>query len=192
VSARSRAIEELYQMRRLAAFREHLKERLEDTRPAEPPEPLPYAVPFAKFFGQCSPVNAMDREIVDRLQEFTVVTPRLSPARLHRVEHVKCDPPIPLRHSRQHVRLPDAGHAVIRLISDSGIRQKCMPGIPSTQPRLYLQHQRHLPRPVLGRQKSDQRQRYQPVLHLYRHAVHLLTGASLPIVTAGAGGRGMR
>jgi hypothetical protein len=54
---------------------------------------------------------------------------------LHRVEHVKCDPPIPLRHSRQHVRLPDAGHAVIRLISDSGIRQKCMPGIPSTQPR---------------------------------------------------------
>jgi len=138
VSARSRAIEELYQMRRLAAFREHLKERLEDTRPAEPPEPLPYAVPFAKFFGQCSPVNAMDREIVDRLQEFTVVTPRLSPARLHRVEHVKCDPPIPLRHSRQHVRLPDAGHAVIRLISDSGIRQKCMPGIPSTQPSLLV------------------------------------------------------
>ena len=138
MSARSRAIEELYQMRRLAAFREHLKERLEDTRPAEPPEPLPYAVPFAKFFGQCSPVNAMDREIVDRLQEFTVVTPRLSPARLHRVEHVKCDPPIPLRHSRQHVRLPDAGHAVIRLISDSGIRQKCMPGIPSTQPSLLV------------------------------------------------------
>jgi hypothetical protein len=57
---------------------------------------------------------------------------------LHRVEHVKCDPPIPLRHSRQHVRLPDAGHAVIRLISDSGIRQKCMPGIPSTQPSTTL------------------------------------------------------
>jgi hypothetical protein len=56
---------------------------------------------------------------------------------LHRVEHVKCDPPIPLRHSRQHVRLPDAGHAVIRLISDSGIRQKCMPGIPSTQPSMH-------------------------------------------------------
>ena len=121
-------------MRRLAAFREHLKERLEDTRPAEPPEPLPYAVPFAKFFGQRSPGNAVDREIVDCLQEFTVVMPRLSLARLHRVEHFKCDPPIPLRHSRKHVRLPDAGHAVIRLISDSGIRQKCIPGIPSTQP----------------------------------------------------------
>ena len=134
MSARSRAIEELYQMRRLAAFREHLKERLEDTRPAEPPEPLPYAVPFAKFFGQRSPGNAVDREIVDCLQEFTVVMPRLSLARLHRVEHFKCDPPIPLRHSRKHVRLPDAGHAVIRLIFDSGIHQKCIAGIPSTRP----------------------------------------------------------
>src|SRR6476660_8524137 len=123
-------------MRRLAAFREHLKERLEYTRPAEPPEPLPYAVPCAKFFGQRSPGNAVDREIVDCLQEFTVVMPRLSLARLHRVEHSKCDPPIPLRHSRKHVRLPDAGHAVIRLISDSGIRQKCIAGIPSTQPRV--------------------------------------------------------
>ena len=120
-------------MRRLAAFREHLKERLEDTRPAETPEPLPYTVQFAKFCGQRSPGNAVDRKIVDRLQEFTVVMPRLSPARLHPVEHVKCDPPISLRHSRQHVRLPGAGHAVIRLIADSGIRQKCIPGIPSTQ-----------------------------------------------------------
>jgi hypothetical protein len=44
-------------------------------------------VPIAKFFRQRSPGNAVDREIVDRLQEFTVVTPRLSPARLHRVAH---------------------------------------------------------------------------------------------------------
>src|SRR5271165_4079984 len=123
-------------MRRLAAFCKNLKECLEDARSAEPPEPLPYAVPIAKFLGQCSPGNAVDREIVNCLQEFAVVMPRLSPARLHRVEHFKCDPPIPLRHSRKHVRLPDAGHAVIRLISDSGIRQKCMPGIPSTQPSI--------------------------------------------------------
>jgi hypothetical protein len=33
VSARSRAIEELHQMRRLTAFREHLEKRLEETRP---------------------------------------------------------------------------------------------------------------------------------------------------------------
>ena len=98
VSAGRRAIEELYQMRRLTAFGEHLKERLEDTGPAQSPEPLPYAVPVAKFIGQCSPGNTVDREIVNRLQEFTVVTPSLSPARLHRVEHFKRDQPIPLRH----------------------------------------------------------------------------------------------
>jgi len=138
VSACGRAIEELDQMCRLAAFREPLKECLEDTGPAEPPEPLPYAVPFAKFFGQRSPGNAVDREIVDRLQEFTIVMPRLPPARLHRVEHFKCDQPIPPRHSCKHVRLPDAGHAVIRSISDSGIRQNCIPGIPSTQPSLTV------------------------------------------------------
>ncbi len=138
MSARSRAIEELYQMRRLAAFCKNLKECLEYARSAEPPEPLPYAVPFAKFHGQRSPGNAVDCEIVDCLQEFTVVMPRLSPVRLHRVEHFKCDQPISLRHSRQHVRLPDAGHAVIRLISDSGIRQKRIPGIPSTQPRVRI------------------------------------------------------
>ena len=134
MSARCRAVEELYQMRSLAALREHLKECLKDARPAEPPEPLPYAVPVAKFFRQRAPGNAVDREIMDCLQEFPVVMPRLSTARLHRIEHFKGDQPILLRHSCQHARLPDAGHAVIRLISDSGIRQKCMPGIPSTQP----------------------------------------------------------
>jgi len=42
-------------MRRLAAFNEYLKERLEDTRPAEVPEPLPYTVPVPELLGQCSP-----------------------------------------------------------------------------------------------------------------------------------------
>jgi hypothetical protein len=68
--------------------------------------------------------------------------PRLSLARLYRVEYFKCDPPILLRHSRKHVRLPDTGHAVIRLISDSGIRQKCIAGIPSTQPREFNERDR--------------------------------------------------
>ena len=122
-------------MRRLAAFRKNLTECLEYTRSAEPPEPLPYAVPVAEFLGQCSPGNAVDREIVNCLKEFTVVMPRLSAARLHSVKHFKCDQPIPICHSRQHVRLPAVGHAVIRTKPDSGIRQKCIPGIPSTRPR---------------------------------------------------------
>jgi hypothetical protein len=55
------------------------------------------------------------------------------------------------RHSREHVRLPDAGHAVIRLISDSGIRQKCIPGIPSTQPRWPIPpYRRAAPPPQSG------------------------------------------
>jgi len=93
-------------MRRLAEFCEHLKEGLEYTRLAEAPEPLPYAVPVSKFTGQCSPGNAVDREVVDCFQEFAVVMPRLSPPRLHRVEHFKCDQPILFRHSCQHVRPP--------------------------------------------------------------------------------------
>jgi hypothetical protein len=101
---------------------------------AEPPEPLPYAVPFAIFAGQCTPRYAVYREVVEGFQEFTVVMPRLSPARLGCIEHFQHDRPIALRHSRQHVRLPVAGHAVIRTKPDSGIRQKCMSGIPSTRP----------------------------------------------------------
>jgi hypothetical protein len=136
VSACGRAVEELYQMRRLTAFCQDLKERLEYTRPAQPPEPLPYAVPVSKFLGQCSPRNTVDREVVDCLEESTVVMPRLSSGRLHGFENLQCDHPISLRHSRQHVRLPDAGHAVIRTNPDSGIGQKCMSGIPSTRPSL--------------------------------------------------------
>jgi hypothetical protein len=70
-------------MRRLAAFREYLKERLEDARPTEAPEPLPYAVPVAKLIGQCPPGDTVDREIVDCLQEFSVIMSRFSPVRLH-------------------------------------------------------------------------------------------------------------
>ena len=134
MGADRRAVEELYEMGRLAAFRQHLEECLEYSRSAEPIEPLPHAVPVSEFLGQCSPGYVVDREIVDCLQELTIVTPGLSSPRPHRVEHFKCDQPIPLCHSRKHVRLPDAGHAVIRTNLDSRIHQKCMTGIPSTRP----------------------------------------------------------
>jgi hypothetical protein len=74
------------------------------------------------------------REVVDGFQEFTVIMPRLSPVRLRRIKYFQHDRPIALRHPCQHVRLPYAGHAVIRTKPDSGIRQKRMSGIPSTQP----------------------------------------------------------
>jgi hypothetical protein len=61
--------------------------------------------------------------------------PRLSTPRLRGIKHFQHDCPIALRHSRQHVRLPVAGHAVIRTKPDSGIGQNCISGIPSTRPR---------------------------------------------------------
>jgi tetratricopeptide (TPR) repeat protein len=75
------------------------------------------------------------REVVDRLEEFSVILPRLTAARLRRFKHFQHDRPVAFRHSRQHVRLPDAGHAVIRTKPDSGSRQKSISGIPSTRPR---------------------------------------------------------
>src|SRR5579872_4332852 len=122
-------------MCRLAALRQQLEERLEYARAAEPPEPLPYAVPVAKFAGERTPGYTVYGEVVDGFQEFTVVMPRLSPVRLRSIKHVQHDRPIALRHCCQHVRLPSAGHAVIRTKPDSGIRQKCMSGIPSTRPK---------------------------------------------------------
>ena len=75
-----RAVEELGEMGHLTALRERLGEGLEHTRPAEPPEALPNAVPFAIFAGQRTPRDAVDREVVQRLKEFPVVTSGLAAA----------------------------------------------------------------------------------------------------------------
>lgn len=121
MGAGCRAIEELYQLGGLPALRQQLKERLEYPGAAEPSEPLPHAVPLAVFSGKGSSGYAVHGEVVKRLKELTVVVTRHSPAGLRGVEHLKGDRPIPLRHSRQHVRLPVAGHAVSRTMPDSGI-----------------------------------------------------------------------
>ena len=99
-----------------------MEQRMEAILAAEPLEPLPYAVPVAKFAGECAPRYAVHGEVVDGLQEFTVIMPWLSTARLRRIKHFQHDRPIALPHSRQHGQLPDAGHAVIRTNPDSGIR----------------------------------------------------------------------
>jgi hypothetical protein len=78
-------------VRRLAAFRQQLKEGLKYSGAAEPPEPLPYAVPFAKFAWKCTPGYAVHSEVVDSFQEFTVIMPWLSTARLSRIKHFQHD-----------------------------------------------------------------------------------------------------
>ena len=128
----------------LAAFGQHLEECLEHPGTAEPPEPLPYAVPFAIFTGERAPRYAVHCEVVDSLEEFMVIAPWLSPVRLRRIEHFQHDRPVALRHSRQHVRLPVTGHTVIRTKPDSGSRQKRMSGIPSTRPSITVANLRVL------------------------------------------------
>ena len=56
---------ELYQVSRLAAFRQHLEECLEYPGATEPPKPLPYAVPFAIFPRECAPRYAVHSEVVN-------------------------------------------------------------------------------------------------------------------------------
>ena len=138
MGTRCRAVEELDQVGRRATFRQQLKEGLEYPAAAEPPEPLPYAVPFAIVARQRAPRYAVHSEVVDGLQELAVIMPRLSSARLGRIKHFQHGQPVALRHPRQHVRLPDAGHAVIRTKLDSGICQKRIAGIPSTRPSVTL------------------------------------------------------
>ena len=122
MSARCRAIKELDQVRRPAAFGEQLEECLEYPGAAKPPKPLPNTVPISKIAGKCTPGYAVYCEVVDRFKELTVVTPRLTTVRLRRIKHFQHDRPIALCHSRQHVRLQVAGHAVIRIKPDSGTR----------------------------------------------------------------------
>ena len=80
VGARCRAVKELDHVCRLAAFRQQLEECLEYPGAAQPPEPLPYAVPIAKFARKRAPRYTVNCEVVEGFQEFTVVVPRLSPA----------------------------------------------------------------------------------------------------------------
>src|SRR3954447_26390779 len=136
MGARCRAIKQLDQMCCLTEFRQHLKECFEYPGAAQSPEPLPYVVPIAIFAGECAPCYAVYGEVVDGLEKFTVVIPRLSTARLRRIKHFPHDRPVALRHSCQHVRPSAAGHAVIRTKPDSGTLQKCMSGIPSTRPKI--------------------------------------------------------
>ena len=74
MGARCRAVEELDQVGRRATFRQQLKEGLEYPAAAEPPEPLPYAVPFAKLAGECAP-GYVEREVRANLvyRDFTRV-----------------------------------------------------------------------------------------------------------------------
>jgi len=100
------AVEELNDMRRPAGLRQELKKCLEHTRAAEPPEPLPDAVPIAELRRQCPPRYAVYREVMQCFQELPIIVSGFAPFRLCGVEHLQHDLPICFRHLRQHGRPP--------------------------------------------------------------------------------------
>jgi hypothetical protein len=102
-------VEELHHVRALAGLRQELQEGLEHSGAAEPPEPLPDAVPIAKLGWQSPPRDAVHREVMQCLQEVTVIVSGFAPLRLRGVEYLQHNLPILFRHLCQHDRLPDAG-----------------------------------------------------------------------------------
>src|SRR4249920_953007 len=73
-------IEHLHQMRRLAHRRQGIEERFESSRSAQPPEPLPHAVPAPEFLRKSPPSNIMNHKIVQASRNFRSFRP-LSPRR---------------------------------------------------------------------------------------------------------------
>jgi hypothetical protein len=62
-------------MRRLAGVRQQLEESLEHARAAQPPEAFPDAVPLTELDRQGPPCDAVDREIMQRPRELTIIVP---------------------------------------------------------------------------------------------------------------------
>ncbi len=79
MSTGHRAVEYLHQMRRFAAFGQQLEERLEHPALAQPPKPLPYAVPLAKLTWDRPPGEVVHREEMQSFQKFTVIPPLCRP-----------------------------------------------------------------------------------------------------------------
>jgi hypothetical protein len=67
------AVEHLNQMGGFARLRQHLEKCFEHAGSAEPPEPLPDAVPLSEFRWQSPPRDVVHREIVQGPQKLTVV-----------------------------------------------------------------------------------------------------------------------
>ena len=87
-------------MRRSALLGEQWAEDLEYARPAEPPEPLPHAVPVAELGRQSPPYDVVHREIVECFRELTVVVPGLSTGGLRHIEYFERQRPVRFGHSR--------------------------------------------------------------------------------------------
>jgi hypothetical protein len=67
-------------MRGRAHRGERLEEGVENARLAQSPETFPDAVPIAKLNRKRTPVDVVNREIMQRFKEFAVVAALVAPA----------------------------------------------------------------------------------------------------------------
>jgi hypothetical protein len=65
-------IEHLHQMRRLAHRRQGVEECFESSRSAQPPEPLPHAVPVPEFLRKSPPSDIMNHDLLELAFELGV------------------------------------------------------------------------------------------------------------------------
>jgi hypothetical protein len=85
MGAHDRRIDHLDEVSGAAHSRQKGEHRLENAPLAQPPKPLPDAVPIAKLRRQRSPGDVVNREKMQRLQKLAIVPPLVAPARARRL-----------------------------------------------------------------------------------------------------------
>src|SRR6476620_257182 len=89
-------IEHLRQMRRLGHRRQGIEERFESSRSAQPPEPLPHAVPVPEFLRKSPPSDIMNHKIVQGFEKLSVVPALVAAANaMPRTHAIQSSNPLP-------------------------------------------------------------------------------------------------
>ena len=107
VGAHYRAIELLHQVCGWTVLGQHLEESLEHAGVAQPPEPLPHAVPLAEPLRQRTPRDVVSREIMERLKKEPVVASLVASPGPRRPKRFQRNAPVRLAHPGQHGRPPN-------------------------------------------------------------------------------------
>src|ERR1700704_4955677 len=108
MGAHDRRIDHLNEVSGAAHPRQNGEHGLEYAPLAQPPKPLPDAVPSAKLRWQGSPGDVVNRKIMQRFQELAIIAPLLPAARARRPKRLNHDLPIGIRHPGPNDRLPQA------------------------------------------------------------------------------------
>ena len=106
-------IDHLNQVCGAAHLGQERQHRLENTPLAQPPEPLPDAVPLTELSRQSAPSDIVNREIMQRFQEFAIVPTAPATARACRPERFDNDLPLGIGHLSQQDRLLPANRLSI-------------------------------------------------------------------------------